>query len=178
MRASIRPATAEDAEAVWAVRRMPGVSDFLTRLPGALEEWTLEFVEPGRLASTLLVEVDGHVIGDLLLERENAYAHAEVRSRAEGVAAEVGWVLSPEWQGRGLVTECVSALLEVCFDGLDLHRVVAGCTVENTRSWRLMERVGMRREAHTVQSGLHRDGTWHDGYMYAVLQSEWRSRRT
>ncbi|ABL81685.1 MULTISPECIES: GNAT family protein [unclassified Nocardioides] len=172
-RASIRPATRSDAEVIWAIRRRPGVSDFLTGLPGELGPWTDRFVEAERLASTLVVEVGDQVIGDLLLVRENAYSQAEVREQAQGVAAEIGWVVSPDWQGRGLATESVSALLDICFGHLGLHRVVAGCTVENRASWRLMERLGMRREAHTVQSGLHRDGTWHDGYMYAMLRAEW-----
>ena len=93
--------------------------------------------------------------------------------RPKGLQAEIGWLLSPDWQGRGFATESVAAVLDICFGSLALHRVVVGCTVENTSSWRLMERLGMRREAHTVQSGLHRDGTWHDGYMYAMLRTEW-----
>jgi RimJ/RimL family protein N-acetyltransferase len=175
-RVSIRPAEARDAEAVWTIRRRPGVSDFLTGLPGDLGAWIESFAQPERLATTLVVTVNGQVIGDLYVALESPYAQQEVRAQAEGVAAEVGWVLCPAWQGRGFATESVSALLDICFGSLALHRVVAGCTVENTASWRLMERVGMRREAHTVQSGLHRDGTWHDGYRYAMLRTEWVER--
>jgi RimJ/RimL family protein N-acetyltransferase len=52
--------------------------------------------------------------------------------------------------------------------------VEAYCFAENEPSWRLMERVGMRREAHTVADGLHRDGTWRDGLAYALLA--WAAR--
>jgi RimJ/RimL family protein N-acetyltransferase len=37
-----------------------------------------------------------------------------------------------------------------------------------------MERLGMRREAHTVSDSLHRSGRWLDGYGYALLAEEWR----
>ena len=52
---------------------------------------------------------------------------------------------------------------------------VALCFADNEPSWRLMERVGMRREQHTKQDSLHRDGQWLDGMMYALLADEWRA---
>ena len=61
------------------------------------------------------------------------------------------------------------------------HRVVAGCNPANTRSWSLLERLGMRREAHTVRSvAFARDAggepMWHDAFRYAILADEWRGR--
>jgi RimJ/RimL family protein N-acetyltransferase len=53
--------------------------------------------------------------------------------------------------------------------------VVAGCFAANTASYRLMERVGMRREAQTLQDALHPSGQWMDGYTYALLAEEWRA---
>ena len=54
--------------------------------------------------------------------------------------------------------------------------MVAGCFAANTASWQLMERVGMRREQHTVRDALHRSGEWMDGYGYALLADEWRTQ--
>ena len=90
--------------------------------------------------------------------------------------AELGWSLRPEETGRGYATEAVEAALSICFDDLGLRRVTASCFVANTSSWRLMERVGMRREARTVKDALHPDGEWLDGYGYALLADEWRRR--
>ena len=52
--------------------------------------------------------------------------------------------------------------------------MTASCFAANTASYRLMERVGMRREAHTVKDALHPSGEWMDGYSYALLADEWR----
>ncbi len=65
-------------------------------------------------------------------------------------------------------------MLRICFEGLGLRRVTADCFAENEASWRLMERVGMRREAHNVRDSLQRSGQWLDGYGYALLAEEWR----
>ena len=59
--------------------------------------------------------------------------------------------------------------------GLGLRRVIALCFADNEPSWRLMEKVRMRREAHTVQESLHRERGWLDGYAYGLLADEWRS---
>ncbi len=52
--------------------------------------------------------------------------------------------------------------------------MTANCFAANDASWRLMERVGMRRELHTVRESLHRSGQWPDGMGYALLADEWR----
>jgi len=63
--------------------------------------------------------------------------------------------------------------MSICFDRLGLRRVIANCFADNESSWRLMERVGMRREVHTVKESLHRSGQWLDGMGYAMLADEW-----
>ena len=60
---------------------------------------------------------------------------------------------------------------------LGLRRVKASCFVGNHPSYRLMERLGMRRETHAVRDALHPSGEWLDGYEYALLADEWRALR-
>jgi RimJ/RimL family protein N-acetyltransferase len=105
---------------------------------------------------------------------EDAWAQAEVAEQARGVQAELGWVLDPAVAGQGLATEAVQAVLRVCFVDLGLRRVTASCFADNVPSWRLMERLGMRRETHAVRESLHRNGEWLDGFGYALLADEWQ----
>ena len=65
-------------------------------------------------------------------------------------------------------------LLRLCFTELGLRRVTANCFADNVASWRLMERVGMRREVSAVRESLHRSGAWLDSMGYALLAEEWR----
>lgn len=170
----IRPAEPDDLEATWQIRRLPSVGHWLTSAPTEREEYAARFNDPGRLATCLVHELDGRVTGDLMLVLESPWSQAEVAGQATDVQAELGWVLDPAYEKRGLATEAVREVLRACFEELGLRRVVAHCFADNTGSWRLMERLAMRREVHTVAESLHRDGRWLDGYSYALLAEEWR----
>lgn len=96
-----------------------------------------------------------------------AHRHDEVRQ------GEIAYLLRRDLWGRGFATEVAARLLEFGFGTLELHRVFATCRPANVASWRVLERVGMRREGFLKQ---HRwmKGAWHDSYLYAVLEDEWR----
>lgn len=176
-RLSIRPATPDDVDRTWAFRREPSVSEWLTHRIEDRDVYAAMFLEEDRLASTLVVELGGEVVGDLMVRIEDPWAQAEVAERAKGSQAELGWTVAPAYAGRGIATEAVHALLGICFEHLGLRRVTALCFADNTPSWRLMERVGMRREEYNVKDSLHRDLGWLDGMGYALLAEEWRARR-
>lgn len=179
-RLTIRPARATDAALTWPYRRRADVARWLPMLPANPAEHAETFCAPRRLATALLVELGetepgaGVVIGDLKLDVTDGLAQSEVADAAHGVQAEIGWAFDPEFHGRGFATEAVREVIRLAFVELGLRRVEAYAFAENEASWRLMERVGMRREAYTVADGLHRDGTWRDGVVYALLAEEWR----
>jgi len=86
--------------------------------------------------------------------------------------AEIGFTLARSYQGQGYATEAVTRLLDYLFRDLGLHRVVASCDIDNLASARLLERVGMRGEAHFVEN-IWFKGAWGSEYLYALLQREW-----
>ena len=172
-RLTLRPATAADADATFAYRSLETVGHWLTEVPTDLLTYRGTFAEPARLATTIVVELDGQLIGDFMLRVEDAWAQAEVADQARNTQAELGWVLDPAHTGRGYASEAVRALVTYCFDELKVRRVVANCFLDNDKSWRLMERLGMRREVHAVAESLHRSGEWLDTVAYAILASEW-----
>lgn len=179
-RLELRPAVAADAAAAWNFRRLPAVAEWLTTAHTDPTSFAEYFAEPTRLAKTLVVTLRSTpelVIGDLMLAVNDAWAQGEVADGARQVQAEVGYAFDPEHAGQGYATEAVAALIELCFASLGLRRVTAECFADNEPSWRLMERIGMRREAHTVSESLHRTRGWLDGLSYAILADEWPSLR-
>ncbi|UPK41521.1 MULTISPECIES: GNAT family N-acetyltransferase [Paenibacillus] len=85
---------------------------------------------------------------------------------------EIGFTLSPEYQGHGYIHEALRALLDYIFRTLGKHKVNAFTDVRNQKSIHVLERLGMRREGHMLQNYMSK-GHWVDEYQYAILQSEW-----
>lgn len=86
---------------------------------------------------------------------------------------EIGWVLRADAQGRGYASEAASALLRHAFVTLDCHRVIATCQPENIASWKVMEKLRMRREGLLLQCIFRGGETWWDEYVYAILKKEY-----
>ncbi len=171
----LRPAELRDALPTFAFRCLPEVSQWVTSLVTDPAEWEAGFGK--RMANTLIIERDGQVIGDLMVEVQDPWSQAEVREQAAGTLVEIGYTVDPAYAGQGYATEAVREELRICFEELGVRRVIAQCFADNVASWRLMERVGMRREQHAKQDSLHRNGEWLDGMMYALLAEEWLSSR-
>lgn len=172
-RLTLRPVTEDDFAALWQIRRQESVGRWMTSTSQDWDQFVKVMGEAERMGKTLVIERDGTVIGDLMLAPEDPWAQVEVTDQAKGVQAEIGWCLDPAAEGNGYATEAVRELIRLAFEELGLRRLVAHCFAANEASWRLMERVGMRREVHTRKESLHRSGEWMDGMSYALLAEEW-----
>jgi RimJ/RimL family protein N-acetyltransferase len=174
-RLTVRPATSADLRTVFEVRTLPEVAQWMPERPTSYPEFVLRFGELGILARTLVMELDGDVIGDLYLHVTDAWAQEDVAGEA-GQEAEIGWCLSPAHQGHGFVTEGAVELVRICFEDLGVRRITAAAFADNVPSLRIMERLGMRQENHGIRDSLHRDLGWIDGVVYALLAEEWPGR--
>jgi RimJ/RimL family protein N-acetyltransferase len=170
----LRPYRPGDTEAVYAYHRLPETARYLQNEPMSLAE--ARALVTRRIGSSTLAGA-GEVLN---LVVELAQARALVGDcvlfwRSQG-QAEVGYVLNPAHYGHGYATEAVGGLLRLAFEDLGLHRVAARCDARNTASARVMERAGLRREAHLVQNEFVK-GEWTDELIYAILRGEWAARQ-
>lgn len=85
---------------------------------------------------------------------------------------EIGWLVHPDEWGQGYASEAARRVIDFAFRELKAHRVIAFCDADNAASERVMQKLGMRREALMLQTRLLR-GRWRDELLYAVLESEW-----
>lgn len=90
---------------------------------------------------------------------------------------EVGYVLHPDFQGRGLATEGARAMLNLGFDTMSMHRIIARIDARNAASAAVLTRLGMRKEAHLIENELFK-GDWSDEEDYAILIREWSNSST
>jgi RimJ/RimL family protein N-acetyltransferase len=91
---------------------------------------------------------------------------------------EIGYVFNSEYWGRGYAAEACRKVLEYGFMRLGAHRIAAMCNPRNKASWRLMERLNMRREGHLLKNIFFKrdkagNPLWIDTYEYAILSEEW-----
>ncbi len=94
---------------------------------------------------------------------------------------EVGYVFNEKYWGNGYASEGLLALIKYGFDELGIRRIIARCDPKNPNSWKLLERVGMRREGTLLQNVYFftdEEGNpiWKDTYQYAILKSEFMKR--
>ncbi|MFD2762987.1 GNAT family N-acetyltransferase [Micromonospora eburnea] len=173
-RLTLRPITLDDLDDVYAYQGRADVVRWLREAgPRTREESRASVVamtgEDALRAEgdclTLAVVTDAGVIGTVELVW---------RSVADRTA-ELGYIFHPDHGGRGLATEAAAALVDWGFNEFGLHRIYARCHGRNTASARLMARLGMRQEAHHLQSYRYR-GEWADQFVFAILADEWRSR--
>ena len=170
----IRPIGPEDLPDLFAIRSQPEVARWLSGTATAYDAFAEEWTTSDRFDTTLALELDGRVIGDVFLRVTDAWSQRETREQARGTQGDIGWLVDPAYAGRGLATEAAQALLAICFEGLGLRRVTAAAFADNAPSVRVMEKLGMRIEGRGVREALHRDFGWVDGVNAALLADEWR----
>jgi RimJ/RimL family protein N-acetyltransferase len=92
---------------------------------------------------------------------------------AAGARREL-WVAAEEPADLGSVAEAAGVMLRRGFADLGLHRIIGSCTAQNASSARLLERLGMRQEAHFIHDDIVK-GEWREELIYAILDHEWRA---
>ena len=97
------------------------------------------------------------------------------RGEPEQGQVELGFHFARAFHGKGYGKEAVTGLIEWLWR-LPVHRIWAVADTRNLSSWKMMERLGMRREGHLKQNCLVK-GQWADEYLYALLEPEWRALR-
>jgi RimJ/RimL family protein N-acetyltransferase len=174
----LRPFADDDLDAVYDLQSRPDVTRYLLydvrdrdQALAALQER----IQAGRaghnsgrliLALAVLLAETRAVIGDVALFWQS-------REHRQG---EIGYVIHPDHAGHGYATEAARAMLDLGFDTFRLHRIVGRLDARNTASARVLEHLGLRREAHFRQNEFLK-GEWTDEFVYAVLSEEWRSAR-
>jgi RimJ/RimL family protein N-acetyltransferase len=168
----LRPFAAGDFDAVLAMQADAGVVRYLYWDPRTADEVREVLARKSRcralerpgdnLAFAVVLDATGEVVGDCGLQwHDNDYRQGEV-----------GFIVHPEHQGRGYATEAARAVLRIGFEEVGLHRIVGRSEARNVGSARVLERLGMRREAHLIENEYVK-GEWQSELVYALLAREW-----
>jgi len=175
-RVVLRPFVATDFDAVLDMQSRPEVVRYLMwdvkdraaveRFLGRRIEQTSIDGDDTALVLAATVPPSDLAIGEFMLRL----------SSADHRQGDIGWSLHPDTQGHGYATGAAGERVRLGFEELGLHRITADADPRNTASLRLMERIGMRREADYVDV-LYLKGEWVGETHYAILEHEWRALR-
>jgi RimJ/RimL family protein N-acetyltransferase len=173
-RLTLRPYEAGDLPALHDLFGRADVSRYLMWEPMDLDQ-ARELLD--RRVLQTRIDADGDAILLAAVETETGRMIGELMLRVTSIESgqgEIGWSLHPDAQGRGLATEGAREVLRAGFEVLGLHRIVAGADPRNGASLRVMERLGMRREAEFIEQAFVK-GEWIDEVIYAILAGEWEA---
>lgn len=168
----LRRYTVEDAQAMfenWASD--PEVTRYLTWPTHAgpdvtrrlLENWATRYADPAIYHWGLELKDGGALIGDI----------SAVRVNEGNRSAELGWCMGRRWWGNGYMPEAARAVLGYFFNTVGFNRVCAAHDVENPKSGRVMQKIGMRQEGVARQEGVNNRGLV-DLVHYAILAEDFR----
>ena len=170
----LRPFRDDDLEAMVAIYGREDVNRYLDWGPRSrddVREWLGRFkrltdITPrgDALRLAALLKVSDSLIGDFSVWRTSR----------EHLQGEIGFVVHPDHQGKGYAVEAATVMLRMGFERLGFHRIAGQCDPRNAASASLMERLGMRREAHLLENMLVK-GEWVGTLVYAMLASEWQA---
>jgi RimJ/RimL family protein N-acetyltransferase len=170
-RLALRQLVSSDAQKIFAYRSRPEVARYQSwgiesraEIQSQIE--SLAMAEPGIPGTWyqigIVLQSSSELIGDC------GFCVQETEPRQ----AEFGISLAPKYQCHGYATEALRALLNYLLVDLGKHRAFGSVDPRNLRSIKLMQRVGMRNEAHFVRSLWFR-GEWVDDVIFAILASDW-----
>ena len=172
-RLNIRALELKDKEAFFTYRNLPEVIQFQSWEPSSIEEIEAFInrnlaVTPNTPDTWLQLGIclrGGPLIGDIGLH-----------FLEDGAQMEIGYTLTPVYQGQGYASEAVKAVVDYLFLTLKKHRITASVDPENQKSINLLKKLGFRQEAHFIKGILIR-GEWCDDVVFAILDEEWNTRR-
>jgi len=165
----LRPLCMDDAEDVFEYASDPEVTKYMffggskdiretkRYLKKCECKWSQKF--PDEFTFALILRDTGKLIGASSITFENG-------------TVELGWVLSRNFHKQGFAAEAGCAMIQHVFNHSDYTRIIARCDAENYGSWRVMEKLGMVREA--VYRNARPNG--HNELEYAILREEWEAQ--
>jgi RimJ/RimL family protein N-acetyltransferase len=176
-RLTLRGHVADDLDDVFAYHSLPEVTRFLYWEPRTWDE-VREVIATKARQTSLSREGEGLTLAVVLRAERTVIGDVHLQWLSERHRqGELGFVFHPKYQGRGYAAEAARVMLRLGFAELGLHRIIGRCDALNVASARLMERLGMRREAHFIENEIFK-GAFGDEYVYAMLAREFADRNT
>ncbi len=168
-RLTLRPWTLDDAQAMYEYASVDGVGQMAGWVPHKDEDESREIIRSFMEGKkTFCVDMDGKAVGSLGIEFYDEKLFPEFEDRK---VREIGYVLSKEYWGRGLMPEAVRETIRYCFEELGLDILLCGHFDWNRQSERVQEKCGFRR--YRTLDYVTRAGKHENAVMEILTREDW-----
>lgn len=162
----LRESTTNDANEIFFLRSDKAVLKYLDKIPEKSVDETVEFI--GRIKKDI-DNNDGITWGIALKDSDIVIGSICFwRMQKEHYRAEIGYVLHPGQQGKGIMDEAIKAVLKYGFETMRLHSVEANVNPANISSMKLLEKNGFVKEAY-FKENYYYDGKFIDSVIYSLI---------
>ena len=166
----------EDSNDLFEYLSSPEIYRFEPGDPITIEQSRMLCIERSRGNNFFAVEtkLQHKVIGHLYFEQIQP---------SEFMTWDLGYIFNPKYQGKGYCTEASRRIIEYGFHDLHAHRITAFCDPQNPASWRVLEKLGLKREGFFKEKAFFRRDEenkpiWHDCYAYGILDKDYKEHLT
>lgn len=171
-RLNLRPINLSDLKNIHQLHSLPETDEFNTLgIPESIEQtkvilgqWISENQKEKNQSYTFVIELNQQFVGLIALNL----------GKEQYKNAEIWYKLHINFWNKGFATETLKTLISFAFNDLNLHRITAGCAVENKGSNRVLEKAGMILEGRKRQVLPLKTG-WSDNFEYAILETDFRN---
>ena len=167
----LRPISGDDYALIYSWRQQPSVRQFNPLDDISLEEMrdrylktSTDLTDKSHTNFRWMVEKNGAAVGSVALNNVNWRMGL----------GELGYGISEDHHGKGIGTKAVALLVAKVLKDSTLNRIIAYVSTENVASWKLLERLGFRREG-TLRQHYVVQGRRVDEHIYGILRSDWET---
>ena len=169
----LRKLSIDDTDDMYEYSKNPEVSKFLTWSPHVNKQYTYEYLQylQNRYRCgdfydwAVICKDSGKMIGTCGFTRFDL----------PNDSGEIGYVINPDFRGKGIATEVCGRVIEFGFENLALNRLECKFMAENTASRRVMEKNGMIFEGYR-RKGMLVKGTYRDIGICSILKEEFSKK--
>ncbi len=165
MEFKLRPWNMNDLDSVWKHANNPNITKFMSDgFPGNKNKWRsfLEFASNDETILYRAIEINGEAAGGTGISPQKDYRRKN---------AELGYWLSEDYWGLGIMTRAIGEIVKLSFDKFDINRIFATPFETNYASHRVLEKAGFTLEAR-FEKNLIKNGELLDELVYAIRRQD------
>lgn len=166
----LRRITNEDVNEIFELRSNPKIMQYIPR----------PLVKTKEEALTHIAMIDEKIntnegINWAITQKNNSKLIGIIghfRIRPEHFRSEIGYMLLPEYQGRGIISEAAKEVINYGFEVMQLHSIEAIIDPENLASEKVLQKNGFTKEAHLKENEYY-EGQFLDTVIYSILNQHY-----